>query len=257
MKFTALTFLASAICLAATPAIGQQQVRITFENRQPADGFYLTPVFAGFHDGSFDIFNAGEAASGSLEALAEEGIVSGLQTDFNNSVPSGQQTVFGNPAGFDNAPVLDPGEAVSQVFSLDNNSRFFNFATMVIPTNDAFFGNDNAIELLDSSGNFTGNRTIDLTFANIWDAGTEVNDGMGAAFSTDEGVSSDEGGVTSLGPDLSNLNLTDTADGTVIDFASASSNPFLRVTISAVPEPSAFMLLATICTGGLLRRRRK
>ena len=50
------------------------------------------------------------------------------------------------------------GESVSQVFSLDADSR--SYATMVIPTNDTFFANAN--ELLDAAGNFNGTQVISL-----------------------------------------------------------------------------------------------
>lgn len=255
MKTLKLVLGLALSCFAINNATAQQQVQVSFENLQPSDGFYLTPVFAGFHDGSFDIFDAGTAASESLEALAEDGIVDGLLEDFAaNGV--GQSAVFTNAAGSAGAPVLDPGEVASQLFGLTTSSRFLNFATMLIPTNDSFFGNDNAIEILDAQGNFTGNRTIDLTFANIWDAGTEVNDTLGIPFSPPVGDSSDEGGTVSLGPDLSNLDGIATAAGTNINFSSAASSPFLRVTITAVPEPSSLALFGVCGLVAVARRRR-
>ena len=256
-----LLFLSALICSALQlQQANAQQVRVTFENLQPTGGgFSLTPVFAGFHDGTFDVFNEGEASSIALEMLAEDGFITtdgGLEEVFAAAQPSGQQSIFANPAGFTGLPVLDPTESVSQVFNLDSNSRFFNFATMVIPTNDSFFGNDEAIEIFDAAGVFTGNQTIELSAAQIWDAGTEVNDGLGAAFSAEGGTSSDEGSVVTLGPDLSNLDDILTAAGDNIDFAAASSSPFLRVTISAVPEPSSLALLGAFSLVGVLRRRR-
>ncbi len=242
-------------CFAINHANAQQQVQVSFENLQPSDGFYLTPVFAGFHDGSFDIFDAGSAASSSLEAIAEDGIVGGLQADFTaNGV--GQQSVFANAAGFAGAPVLDPSEVATQVFGLDTDSRFLNFATMLIPTNDSFFGNDNAIEILDALGNFTGNQTIELSFADIWDAGTEVNDTLGIPFSPPVGASTDEGGVVTQGQNLANLAGIATAAGTNINFAAAANSPALRLTITAVPEPSSLALFAACGLAVVARRRR-
>lgn len=257
MKFKLSFLTVLSFCLMLSAAGAQERVRVTFENLQPSDGFFLTTVFGGFHDGSFDIFDPNSAASSSLELLAEDGLVSGLQSDFTaNGV--GQQTTFGNAAGFGGAPFLDPGEASSQLLDLDSDSRFFNFATMVIPTNDAFFGNGTAIEILDDNGVFTGNQTFTLGLADIWDAGTEVNDGEGAAFSTAGGISSDEGGVVTLGPDLSNLDGFATAAGTTVNFDSAASSPFLRVTIEsvAVPEPTAISLMGVFGMLGLFRRQR-
>ena len=247
-------------CFSISLANAQQQVQVTFENLQPADGFFLTPVFAGFHDGSFDTFDAGTAASTSLQLLAEDGVVSGLQADFTaNGV--GQQSVFTNAAGFGGAPVLDPGEAATQLFGLDSNSRFLTFATMLIPTNDSFFGNGDptGIAILDAAGNFTGNQTIDFNFADVYDAGTEVNNGLGAAFSAAGGDRSDENGVITQGQSFTNLANLDgiaTVAGTNVNFASASNSPVLRLTITAVPEPSSLTLLGVCGLAATIRRRR-
>jgi hypothetical protein len=94
-----------ALACISVPAQAQQQVRITVENLQPNDGFYLTPVWVGFHDGGFDFFDAGTNASSALEDLAEEGIVSGLQGLF---MGNGQQGVLGNASGFPMAPYWIP-----------------------------------------------------------------------------------------------------------------------------------------------------
>ena len=255
MKTMKLVLGLALSCFAINHVNAQQQVQVSFENLQPSDGFYLTPVFAGFHDGSFDIFEAGTAASASLEAIAEDGMVGGLQADFTaNGV--GQQTVFTNAAGFAGAPVLDPGEVATQVFGLTTSSRYLNFATMLIPTNDSFLGNDVAIEILDSLGNFTGSQTIDFTFADIWDAGTEVNDTFGIPFTPAVGTSTDENGVVSQGQNLANLDGIATAAGTNINFSSASNSPFLRLTITAVPEPSSLALFGVCGLAAVIRRRR-
>ena len=75
--------------LGVAPAMAQQQIEITIENLQPADGFYFTPVWIGVHDGGFDYFDNGSAASASLEALAEGGDVSGVDADFSATPGAG------------------------------------------------------------------------------------------------------------------------------------------------------------------------
>ena len=52
-----------------------EPLRIDVENFGPTGGFFLTPVWYGLHDGSFDLFNVGEAASSALEMIAEDGII--------------------------------------------------------------------------------------------------------------------------------------------------------------------------------------
>ncbi|MDB2686859.1 spondin domain-containing protein [Mariniblastus sp.] len=238
-----------------------QQVQVTIENLQPAgSGFYLTPVWLGVHDGSFDLYNLGEAASISMQNLAEEGITSGIMADFSSN-GVGQQSVITNASGFPMAPVLDPGESGSAVFTLGPDSRFLSYATMIIPTNDSFFANDDptGLELLDASGTFTGDRVIEFGIEDLYDAGSELNDTMGAAFSAAGGDDTETTGFVTEGPDISNFNGIPTAAGTTINFDEAVTAPVLRITISsvAVPEPSSTSVLGLATLGCLLRRRRK
>lgn len=259
MKTLKLILGVALSCFALNQANAQQAVQVTFENLQPADGFYLTPVFAGFHDGSFDVFDAGTAASASLEAVAEDGMFAGLQADFTaNGV--GQQGFFTSPGGFPGAPLFDPGESVSQIFTVDTNSRFLNFAAMLLPTNDNFIGNDNAIAILDAAGVFTGNQTFDFTVADVYDAGTEDNTATGLPFSPVGGTdTATVGGVVSSinpGTDLAVFDGLATANGTSINLNSALDSGLLRVTITAVPEPSSLALFGALGMVGLVRRRR-
>ena len=75
----------SCLTLFILPAsINAQSVSVEIENLQPNDGFFFTPVWAGFHDGSFDFFDAGGTASAALELLAEEGDLKKIQKYFKN-----------------------------------------------------------------------------------------------------------------------------------------------------------------------------
>ncbi len=241
-------------------AVAQQRIQVTVENVQPSDGFYLAPIWVGVHDGSFDLFDAGAAASSSLELLAEEGSPADIVADFSNAGFS-QQAALTNVAGFAGAPVFDPGQSETTSFDVAGNNRFLSFASMIIPSNDSFFANDNplGIELLDASGLYTGNRVLEFTLADLYDAGTEVNDTFGAPFSVIGGTSTEESGVITESPDLSNFNLTGTPAGTEVDLASASASPVLRITVTAVavPEPASASVLGLATLGCLLRRRRK
>ncbi|MEM7627306.1 MAG: spondin domain-containing protein [Planctomycetota bacterium] len=238
-------------------------IQITVTNEGNSD-FFLTPTWFGFHNGLFDFFDAGSAASASLELIAEDGIVDGLVADFTAApgIPGDIQGVAANPAGFGGAPVIDPGETATGFVTPINpaNYQYFSFASMVIPSNDTFIGNDNpfayqvfnaAGELNDPSGVFT----IQVFGDELYDAGTEVNDTLGAAFAAAGGVSSDENGVVTLGPDLSNFTGAQTAAGTTINDLIGSNELLATITISIVPEPASAGLL--MGSGLLLAWRRR
>ncbi|MBB6430003.1 spondin domain-containing protein [Algisphaera agarilytica] len=252
----------------STGAIAQADgdIKVEVINEGNSD-FFLTPVWFGFHNGQFDFFNSGEAASASLEAIAEDGIVDGLVADFTAApgVPGDIQGVVSNPAGFGGAPVIDPGETATGFVTPINPSayQYFSFASMIIPSNDTFIGNDNPFayqvftdsdEINDPSGVFT----IQIFGSDLYDAGTEVNDGLGAAFSAAAGVSTDENGT--VGP-LGDENLLTFFDGqtaagtTVTDFI-GSGELLATINISIVPEPASASLLG-LGVAALAVRRRK
>ncbi len=250
--------------LLAEQRVSAQVLRIEIENLGTSSDFFLTPLWVGLHNGSFDLFDNGSAASPGLETLAETGDPGTLMSEF--AAPGRLQSVAADPAGFGSMPgqppVIDPGNTAVTDISIMNAAayRYFSFASMIIPSNDAFIGNGNplAYELFDAAGNFNGTQIIDITAANIYDAGTEDNTGLGAAFSAMGGSETETiGGTVSQGPDLSNFVGTDTAAGTTIG-AVPGTAPFARITISVVPEPSS-LLLGGIGLLGLLggvRRRR-
>lgn len=248
---TLLALLASANASAV-------QITVTIDNLSADNGLYLTPLWVGFHNGSFDLFDTGALASSGLEDLAEEGNPAGLSSGGVDGV------VFG-PAGFAGAPIIDPGETASLTLNLDPTAnRFFSFASMVIPSNDAFIGNANTIEIFDAAGNFLG---LDLTVlgSQVYDAGTEENDGLGAAFSTNGGMATDTSELialhSGLGPLLGSIN-------GAMEFVGTEANKFseadftqagfevARISVTAVPEPATLGLLSFGLLA-LMRRRAK
>ncbi len=220
------------------------RLNVTFENVADIGGFASTPVWIGAHDGNFEVARAGLPASnfGGLEDIAEEGIVDELVNRFGVE-SNGNGAVIFAPAGFSGAPVFEPGEAVTQILDVTNplSNRFFSYASMVIPSNDAFIANLNprAIELFDRFGNFTGTRTFTLYGHDIWDSGTEVNDPNGAAaFSTEGGVSTDENGVIHRHTGLDDFIGTGVPTGGTITSRIRSTTPIARLTISMGDVPS-------------------
>ena len=51
------------------------QLKVTVQNISGAREATFSPFWVGFHDGSFDTFTPGEAASRAIEIVAEDGII--------------------------------------------------------------------------------------------------------------------------------------------------------------------------------------
>jgi len=230
-----------------------QPLRVTVENPNPVDGFYLAPMFVGLHDGTYDLFNFGAMATPGLEHLAEDGPPDLLTNEFTAPGRTAGAVVgllgFGSMAG--QPPVIDGGETASMLISVADPSmaRYFTFASMVVPSNDAFIGNENpmAYAVFDTSGNFLGPRIIEIFGNEVWDAGTEVNDRMGAAFSTLGGTSSDEGGTVHVHPGLGNFEGTGTPVGVVgAGLAPGAGDLVVRITITQIPEPATIVFAAVL-----------
>lgn len=230
---------------------------VEFENLQGAGGFTLTPSWVGFHDGTFDTFNSGSAASAALEALAEVGDVSGIMSDFTGAgYAATDQGVLGQPAGFAGAPLVEPGEIASMVFNTNND--FFSYASMVIPSNDTFIGNDTAN--MHSVAGLAPGQSLTFDVIRIYDAGTELNDpDDGAAFSSSGGGGANgtpEGGVVTL-ENIADFNTvflnTNTPNGQV---TTPLGSPIARFTITSVPEPGSLSVFGVLALAGFLRRRR-
>ena len=102
---------------------------------------------------------------------------------------------------------IDPGESASFTLNVNPNQvgqGFFTWATMVIPSNDAFLAvPDNALAdpIFDANGNFTP-LTIRRFGSDVLDAGTEVNNELDAAFlnQTAPNTGTDENGVVGQHP---------------------------------------------------------
>ena len=172
------------------------ELRITVRNTSDTGGTFLTPVYLGFHDGSFDLFDAGSAASAGLESLAEDGSPALLAQERLAADPESVGTVVAGAAG----PIVT-GEQTSGTITVDGTeSTHVSFAAMILPSNDAFIGTDEAIELFDGDGNFAGATTVTLQGSDVYDAGTEYNTEEDAAFlnQTAPNTGLTEGGVVRL-----------------------------------------------------------
>lgn len=259
----------------AVEARAQQQLRIQVQNLQGPGGYYFTPLFFGFHDGTTDLYNTGDSAGdnnnpSAIQALAEGGNAAGLASLF------GENGLVTSPGGFAGAPVFDPGEITTVIFNASTANRFFSFASMLIPTNDVFFGNDDptSIEVFSAGGAFNGPIDILIGGSDLLDAGTEVLDASVAAFipggsgAAGPGGGPDQNGTIQLLDDGSGTGFTafnteffgqSTVAGTTISTNLSAGSPIARIRITAVPEPSSLAILglASVCGLAGLRRKRR
>ena len=154
-------------------------VVITIENAQPRNGVFLTPPWIGIHDGTFDTYDGGSPANvplggNEIESLAEDGNNAPLTATFDALQPGSPQVQgVAGPTG-----PLAPGQRVSVTLNVNPlTDRYFSYASMIIPSNDAFIANGNPLahQLFDVNGNFVGTGFV-VSGDETNDAGTEAND---------------------------------------------------------------------------------
>ena len=269
---TCATVMAGTL-IAANSAMAEQ-VKVTISNNAATGGVYLTPVWVGFHDGSFDSYDGGSATSPELARLAEDGNTEPISMAFAADGTRVQGALA-------NGGPIAPGTTVMGTFDIDASSanQYFSYASMVLPSNDYFVANGNPLAHdLSSLVGAAAGTSISFNIMSVNDAGTEVNDfdtsagnglfpqlnlpaGQGAP---DTGV--DENGVAvniTTSPFTGFLNapadLGTNPDAALIDFTRTDLYPngIATVTIEVIPEPTMASLLAIGATGLVARRRRK
>lgn len=183
MKRTLLSAAVAASALFAQPA-GAVDFDVRIDNLSNA--IFYTPFLAAAHPDGTSLFQVGQPASASLQAMAEGGDISGLVADVNGL----GATVVENPAG----GLLAPAGSVTFEMNTDGTSNTrLSIVSMLLPTNDAFAGL-NAIEIPTEPGTYVYN-------VNAYDAGTEANDEIvnGGGAPGVPGIPADPGGLTGTG----------------------------------------------------------
>lgn len=216
-------------------------VWVTVENLAPTDATLLTPFWVSAHDGSFDLFSPDEPVSEAFERLAEDGAAGPLRMAFAEAVPTGSdQMIFGlNPS----PPVFRPGDVTSSYLQVDRNApaaRYFSYASMVIPSNDAFIANEDpmAYPLFNDAGELMTTEIM-VPGSMVWDAGTEVNDEVpantAALAQMEPDTGEDENGTPMPHPGFM-------ADGSILDARPAADftqdgYDVARLTLTVITNP--------------------
>ena len=251
--------------LLAAPAAHAATLKVTVTNLGSAGGLTITPLFAAFHNGSYDSFSVGDTASAGLELIAEQGDTSGVAGELalaQGSAVSGTIAAAGN-----GIPPIEPGESTSATFTVNGTDHaYFSYLSMILPSNDQFIGNGGPTDhaIFDGSGTYLGNQTITVYGTNAYDAGTEQNNGDGAPFvpSLAGTTGTDEGGTVHAATGIDNFAGLTVANGQVIDlsqinFAGNANYQIATIQIEAVPVPAALpLMLGGLGLLGFAARRR-
>lgn len=200
MKTSNLTRLSLAVTAALTFQAGAHAQRadssndrnvqsipsvvVTIENSAPSRGAFQTPFWVGLHEGNFDIYDRdvplgadGLVAAPAVERLAEDGSTGPISDEFAQTQPGSPQATFVAASG-----PFAPGDVVSKTFNVNPlRDRYLSYASMVIPSNDAFIANGSPVahELFDARGAFVA-QNFSVSGTEVLDAGTEVNDEIAA-----------------------------------------------------------------------------
>jgi hypothetical protein len=238
-------------------------LRVTVTNNAQENGLAFTPVYTAFHSASYDAFDVGGTASAGLEAIAELGQVGGLATERLAADPNSVGSVV-FPDGA--MRPLFGGESGSTMFDITDpaSNMFFTFLSMILPSNDTFFGRDDAIQIFDSAGSYLGDRTINVTGADLWDAGTEALNIMTAPFipgnSPAESPADSNNSIRSAESldAFAGLTLANGAvlDATLINFlADPGSFDVATITIERVSAPGTIAIFSLALGAFWLRRK--
>ena len=129
---------AIAGALMMSDAASAELVKVTVTNNAPGGGVYLTPVWVGFHNGSFDSYDSGSASAPELERIAEDGNTTPISDAFaagDTLVPTGLAQTGSRVQGTLGGAPIAPGDSVMDLFDIDpaDANHHFSYAAMVLP----------------------------------------------------------------------------------------------------------------------------
>ncbi|MEL6674258.1 MAG: spondin domain-containing protein [Bacteroidota bacterium] len=146
----------------------------------PETGYFspFAPGVFAIHTADQVIFADGQADFGEgLEVLAEDGDPASLNDAISVKEGVSAYGIFNTPEGASApGPLLENGV---YTFTFDaEDGDYLSFATMLVQTNDLFYGfGENGLPLFRNGEAISGDYTAEV---DLWDAGTEVNEYPGA-----------------------------------------------------------------------------
>jgi len=162
IKAMVLGAVFSVFTLSGTAFGADINVKIT----NVSHGSFFTPLLITAHGGNSHLFELGESASASLQAMAEGGDISGLSTMMGGA----DADTIENPAG----GLMAPGDTAMADLNTDaSGNTYLSLVAMILPTNDGFVGMD-ALKIPTAKGTYA-------YMLNAYDSGTEGNNELAAA----------------------------------------------------------------------------
>lgn len=154
--------ISSALVGAGLMASSATAAELTVQVVNTTRGLHFTPLLVTTHPAGTALFTSGQAASSSLQAMAEGGDIAALQTDLAGL----NAGVTANPAG----GLLAPGASATATITggADTNNLLLSVVAMILPSNDGFIGL-NSIAIPSEPGRYV----YDVP---VYDSGTENND---------------------------------------------------------------------------------
>lgn len=150
------TILALAISTAFMNVASAQDLTISVTNL--THGSHFTPLLVSAHPATSHLFEIGAAASVNLQAMAEGGSTTNLNTDLDGIAANSHNAVG----------LTAPGGSETFDLTTDEANTNLSVVGMVLPTNDGFVGLD-SLTIPTTVGTYT-------YYLNAYDAGTESND---------------------------------------------------------------------------------
>lgn len=174
---------------ATTPSVQAQesvQLQIRWIDTRPADGVFTPSFLFTFHDGAVDFYDyerpPGDHLIEFIESVREAVPLQQMWLSWGERYPDARfAALFSDPGGggpqIGTPPPGWPRYQVADVGLDPSRHRFFSYLAAVLPSDDAFVGNEDPfeIELFDAEGRFTGPLYIDVFGSQVLDAGVCAN----------------------------------------------------------------------------------
>ncbi len=231
---------------------------VTIQNLVPANGISFAPLRNGFGNGSFDSFKDDQTAGAAMVSIAEGG---GGGAWFAAFATADLHAITGTVGGLLQSAQCASASASCLVDSAVN--AYFTFGARDVSSNDYFIGNDSptAHRLFDSSGNLLISA-LGLRASDLWDAGSETNDALAAAFlvgGANALRTAEKGVVESDFAGLAAFNGLTTAAGYVLNSTLSANTDIYRISFAAtgvpVPASGALIALGMLPMACMARRR--